>query len=171
MSRIRQKKQSNVLSRRAQAKMGETIVILFIFFFLLVVGAVFYVKIKTVSVSRDITEYRDVAAVELAQTISFMPEFQCTELNVVEPSCFDIYKLIAMANVSKESQNRAYYSRELGKVTIEVLQVYPPRATITPYNNSPGNFSLASQSNVPVSLFNVTNNEYYFGILRIITYR
>jgi len=51
---------------------------------------------------------------------AFMPEFQCTEVNVVEPSCFDIYKLKAMEQVSQEAGNQAFYLRELGKVSIEI---------------------------------------------------
>ncbi|MFQ5475144.1 MAG: hypothetical protein ACE5DM_04875 [Candidatus Nanoarchaeia archaeon] len=158
-------------ARKAQVRMGETIAILFIFFLLLVVGAVFYVKIKAVSVSRDISEFRDVRAVELSQTISFLPEFQCTEVNVVEPGCFDIYKLMAMEKVSQEPEHKAFYLRELGQVLIEVIKIYPSGGVIVPYNNSPGNFSLASQSNVPVALFNVSSGQYYFGVLRITTYK
>ncbi|MBU0461888.1 MAG: hypothetical protein KJ574_04860 [Nanoarchaeota archaeon] len=171
MRRIKSTKARKVCHRNAQVKFGETIAILFIFFLLIVVGAVFYVRIKAVSVSREVTEFKDVRAVELSQTISFMPEFQCTEVNVVEPSCFDLYKLKAMEKVSKDSENKAFYLRELGNVLIEILQVYPPGATIVPYNNTPGNFTLASQSNVPISLFNVTGQRYYFGVLRITTYQ
>ena len=168
--KIKKLKTKERISRKAQVRMGETIAILFIFFMLIVVGAVFYVKIKSVSVSRDISEFRDVRAVELSQTISFMPEFQCTEVNVVEAGCFDIYKLKAMEKVSNDSKNKAFYLRELGQVKIEILPLYPPKATIVPYNNSPGNYSVASQSHVPVSLFNVTEEKYYFGVLRITTY-
>jgi hypothetical protein len=158
-------------TKKAQVRMGETIAILFIFFMLLVVGAVFYVRIKSVSVSRDISEFQDVRAVELSQTISFLPEFQCTEVNVVEPSCFDVYKLLAMETVSQEPENKAFYLRELGQVLIEVFKVYPPGGVIVPYNNSPGNFTLASQSNVPIALFNVSSGQYYFGVLRITTFQ
>lgn len=157
-------------TRKAQVKFGETIAILFIFFLLIVVGAVFYVRIKAVSVSREVTEFQDVKAVELSQTVSFMPEFQCTEVNVIEPSCFDIYKLNAMEKVAEDPLNKAFYLRALGKVSIEILQIYPPADKIVPYNNSPGNYTAASQSNVPISLFDVTEDEYYFGVLRITTY-
>ncbi|MFC1723967.1 hypothetical protein ACFL0V_07565, partial [Nanoarchaeota archaeon] len=79
--------------RKAQIKMGETIAILFIFFILLVVGAVFYMNIARSSMKKDIQESYDLKAIELAQVISFLPEVQCTESNVVRASCFDLYKI------------------------------------------------------------------------------
>jgi len=156
------------MKKKSQMQFGETIAILFIFFMLLVVGLVFYVKIKTASVGQDISEYKDVRAVELSQTVAFLPEFQCTEMNVVEPSCFDKYKILAMQKVSEA--NHAYYYRDLGDILIEVQQIYPFGETIVPYNSTPETFTVASQAHIPISLYDVESEKYIFGVLRITTY-
>ena len=145
--------------------MGETIGILFIFFMLIVFGAIFYVRIKSVSVTREIAEFQDVRSVELAQTISFLPEFQCTELNVVQPGCFDLQKMKAMQQIFEA--NRGFYLRELGQIKINVSQIYPPGPNIVPYDNSPGNYSSSSVSNIPISLFDVAKNKYYLGVMTV----
>lgn len=156
------------MKRKAQLQFGETIAILFIFFMLLVVGLIFYVRIKTASVGQDISEYKDVQAVELSQTVAFLPEFQCTEMNVVEPSCFDKYKILAMEKVSQN--NFAYYYRDLGNIVVEVQQIYPAGETIVPYNGTPEEFTVASKSHIPISLYDVESEKYIFGVLRITTF-
>ena len=154
--------------KKAQIKFGETIAILFIFFFLLVIGIIFYVRIKSVSVGREITEMKDVRAVELSQNIAFLPEFQCTEMNVVEASCFDILKISAMEKVY--NNHLGYYSREFGSIKIEVEQLFPPGEILIPYDNTPDNYTQASLSQIPVALYNATSKKYSFGVLRVTAY-
>jgi hypothetical protein len=158
-------------SRKAQIKIGETIAIMFVFFILLIVGAVFYMNIQRSSVAREIQEAYELRAVELAQTISFLPEAQCTESNVVKASCFDLYKLIGLSKVSATIEGLDLYEREFGTTTITLDVLYPPGPEIVLYDNPLEEFTSAPVTNVPIMLFNSTADKYYFGLLRITTYQ
>lgn len=163
-------KLNSKLYRKAQLKMGETIAIMFIFFILLIVGAVFYVNLQRSTVQREIQEAYDLRAVELAQTISFLPEAQCTESNVVRASCFDIYKLIGLSMVTATPEGLLLYSREFGTTTIDLIKLYPGGSNWTLYDNQKADFTSAPVTNIPIMLYNTTADEYYFGVLRITTY-
>ncbi len=157
--------------RKSQIKMGETIAIMFVFFILLVVGAVFYMNLQRTTVTRDIAEAYDLRAVELAQTISFLPEAQCTESNVVKASCFDIYKLIGLSKVAATPQGRDLYSNEFGNTKILLVKVYPVGGEWTLYSNPKANFTNAPVTHIPIALYNTTSDKYYFGVLEVTTYQ
>ncbi|MBW2963899.1 hypothetical protein KY363_00425 [Candidatus Woesearchaeota archaeon] len=156
---------------KAQIKMGETIAIMFIFFVLLIVAAVFYMNLQRSTVTREIAEAYDLQAIQLAQTISFLPEVQCTESNVVKASCFDYYKMIGLSNVTGSAQGRMLYSREFGTSTIRLIQLYPEGPDFVLYNNSKQNFTSAPVSHIPIMLFNASSDKYYFGVLQITIYQ
>ncbi|MBI4739178.1 hypothetical protein HY772_06500 [Candidatus Woesearchaeota archaeon] len=158
-------------SRKSQLKMGETVAILFIFFILLTIGAVFYFNIKRASVTREGSEQFELKAVEITQSISFLPEAQCTESNVVKASCFDLYKLIALASLKNDPKIVRTYEREFGQSALTIRQVYPPGANYTIYENPPPQFNDASTTNIPISLYNATADRYYFGVLEVKVYR
>jgi hypothetical protein len=157
--------------RRAQIKMGETIAIMFIFFILLIIGAVFYMNVQRSAVKREISEAYELRSVEISQIISFLPEVQCTESNVVKASCFDLYKMIALSNITQTAQGLRFYSREFGTTTIRLNKLYPqPESEWVLYDNPKQEFTSAPVTNVPISLYNTTSDKYYFGVLQITTY-
>lgn len=155
----------------AQIKMGETIAIMFVFFILLIVGAVFYMNLQRTTATREISEAYELRAVELAQVISFLPEAQCTESNVVKASCFDSYKLKGLARVTATEEGKQLYENEFGKTKIKLIQVYPNSAEWVLYENKKENFVSAPVTNIPIMLFNATSDKYYFGVLEITTYQ
>ena len=155
---------------RAQIKMGETIAIMFIFFILLIVAAVFYLNMQTTTTSRDISDAYELRSVELSQTISFLPEAQCTESNVVKASCFDLYKLKGISKVASTPDGLNFYSREFGSTTIDISVVYPYKDKFTLYDDKLPNFKSASASHVPLMLYNATSDKYYFGVMDITVY-
>jgi hypothetical protein len=157
-------------SRSAQVKMGETIAIMFVFFILLIVGAVFYMNLQRTTVGREISQAQELRAVELSQIISFLPEAQCTESNVVKASCFDLYKLIALGRVTATPKGLNLYAREFGTTTITLTEIYPYEGNWTLYDNRKGNFTSAPVTHVPIMLFNTSSDKYYFGVLDITTY-
>ena len=169
------KKENKVkVSRKSQIKMGETIAIMFVFFILLIIGAVFYMNIQRTTVQREIAEAYELRAVELAQTISFLPEAQCTESNVVKASCFDLYKLIGLSEVSDKALNPKgfdFYSREFGTTTIKLIKLYPPGGEWVLFDNPKEDFVSAPVEHIPISLYNTTSDKYYFGVLEITTYQ
>ena len=150
--------------------MGETIAIMFVFFILLIVAAVFYMNLQRTTVQREIAEAYELRAVELAQTIAFLPEAQCTESNVVKASCFDIYKLIGLSKVTATPLGLDLYSREFGTTTIKLIRMYPFGGEWTLYDNPKANFTSAPVTHIPISLYNTTSDKYYFGVLEVTTY-
>ena len=157
-------------SKRAQMKMGETIAILFIFFILLIIGAVFYMNLQRTTVYRDIEHAYELRAVELSQVISFMPELQCTEANVVKPSCFDIHKMRALSHVAQKNLGLLLFDREFGETKIEVLVIYPPSENILLWDKPKPGYTSAPVTHIPISLFNSTSGKRAFGILEITVY-
>jgi hypothetical protein len=160
----------NLMQRKAQIKMGETIAIMFIFFMLLIVGAIFYMNLQRTTVAQEIGQAQELRAVELAQTISFLPEAQCTESNVVRASCFDIYKLIGIAKVAATPKGTLLYEREFGTTKIKLIKHYPSGGEWVLYDNPLEDFTSAPVTNMPIMLFNTTSDQYYFGVLQITTY-
>ncbi|MFC1742275.1 hypothetical protein ACFL3V_07105 [Nanoarchaeota archaeon] len=157
--------------RKAQLKMGETVAIMFVFFILLIIGAVFYMNIQRATVSREISEAYELRAMEVAQTISFLPEAQCTESNVVKASCFDLYKLMGIAAVSGTTDGLKMYSREFGTTTIRLITLYPRGAEFVLYNYTKEDFRSAPVTHVPIMLYNTSADDYYFGVLEVTTYQ
>ncbi|MBT7903483.1 hypothetical protein HN587_06490 [Candidatus Woesearchaeota archaeon] len=158
-------------NNKAQVQMGETMAILFIFFILLAVGAMIYMNMQRTTFQREMAERFELQAVELAQTISFLPEIQCTEKNVVEPGCFDLFKIIALENVSKDPKNSAFYSRQLGTSLILIKQIYPFSAQWIVFNNTPEKFSDSSVFQIPISIFDASQDASTFGVLEVRSFR
>ena len=157
-------------NRKAQVQMGETIAIMFVFFILLIVGAVFYMNLQRTTITRDVAAAYELRAVELSQIISFLPEAQCTESNVVKASCFDIYKLIGMSKVAATPKGLNLYEREFGTTTIKLLKMYPEGGEWVLYDNPKEDFTSAPVTHIPLALYNTTSDRYYFGILEVTTY-
>lgn len=177
---------------KAQVKMGETIVILFIFFFLLVFGAAFYIKIKAVTVRQDIDKAYQMQSVELSQVVSFLPDIECSEISVRKTGCVDLYKLNSINNIAVSedytdmpdavktdvSNLDLYYRTKFAKAKIEVEILYPDSKAeiITIYNNTPETIKKAFVSNIPVSVYDPVgrdtppHDKYYFGVLRVTLY-
>jgi hypothetical protein len=160
-----------ITHKKAQIKMGETIAIMFVFFILLVIGAVFYMNIQRTSVSREITAAYDLRSVEISQVISYLPEAQCTDFNVVRPSCFDIQKLIAISEMSGDPVFFDIYSREFEYSKISLSVVYPFNAQWVLYDRSDIEFTSAPMTSIPIAVYNTTSDEYYFGVLEIVNYQ
>ncbi|MBW2967494.1 hypothetical protein KY362_03335 [Candidatus Woesearchaeota archaeon] len=151
--------------------MGETIAIMFIFFILLIVAAVFYMNVQRSTAVREIGEAYELRSVELSQIISFLPEVQCTEFNIVQASCFDLYKMMAMSAVRQDPKVQDLYMREFGTTTIRLVEVYPAEAEWVLYDNAAEHFTSAPITHIPISLYNATADEFYFGVLEITTYQ
>jgi hypothetical protein len=159
------------ITKNAQVQMGETIAIMFVFFLLIIVGVVFYVRISTTSTYRTSAEQFERQSVEITQTISFLPELQCSESNVVTPNCFDFYKMEAMSQLVNDPKVRAFYLRDLGKATVYINTVYPEEANFTVYDNHDTNYTDASLTHIPISVYDSVNDKYNFGVMVVTIYR
>ncbi|HII72444.1 TPA: hypothetical protein HA265_06840, partial [Candidatus Woesearchaeota archaeon] len=96
---------------------------------------------------------------------------QCTESNVVRASCFDLYKVVGLSKVREDPRAGMLYMRELGNTQIRILQIYPQGSNYTIYRNEKPDFISAPVTNVPISLYNATEDAYYFGVLEITNFQ
>ena len=110
---------------KAQIRMGESIAVLVVFFFLIVIAYSFYVKIQQSSLAVDIGKAQELRAIQLAQLVYYMPEVQCSSgTQLVKESCFDTLKLEKFKGILA-GDGRLFYFGLFGYNTIYIKQVYP----------------------------------------------
>ncbi len=145
-------------------KMMETMMVLIVFFFILVIGLVFYANIQVGSAKEDIKKYRDLKAIENMQKLLFLPELQCGGGDDVF-TCIDVLKLESLSEVMANGTNRIYYSDELGNSLVIVEEVYPGNWSRILYNRT----TIGTASFIPVSLWYPIEDEYHMGLITIRT--
>lgn len=94
--------------KRAQLKIGESILVLVIFFILLTMGLVFYAKVQTHLTKEENDEFNAKRSIDMALAIKFLPELQCTIQATEEFDCIDLAKLSIFSEVLK---NKPFYQR------------------------------------------------------------
>ena len=153
---------------RAQVQMGETIAILLVFFFLIVIGLIFYVnviKAKAVVAKEENSQLEAISV--LKKTIS-LPELQCSRQDIVSSYCIDLLKLEAASALMP--QNQEHYFDILGFSTVSVREVYPISRNYTLYRSSLEKYTSKSSTNTPISLLDPISGTSAFGIITIDTY-
>jgi hypothetical protein len=156
------------MKKKAQMQMMETIAILFIFFILVAFGFIFYANMLKGSVEITKRETSELRAVELAQTVSTMPELYCSEENVLETNCIDLLKIDTAAEVI--NNNYITYFDLFGYADISVEEVFPNNENYTIYSNKPSEYKARLPSYIPISLKDPLNKGYAFGIMTVVLY-
>ena len=156
------------MNKSSQIQTFETVAVLFIFFILIAIGAIFYVRIYKSNV--DVTKYgySQSKSIAISQRVMFMPELQCNK--VIKDNCIDLLKLEAARNVI--SSNEIYYYDLLEFSEINLTQEYPSSAAApkwTVYSRKIDNPSSSFLTYVPVSLYDPIARTYGFGIVSIET--
>jgi hypothetical protein len=158
--------------RKSQMQIGETVAVLVVFFFLLVIGMVFYVNIATTKVEESRFKNTELEAVNAMKRALSLPELQCSHNNIVDESCVDMHKLAAAKDAIEA--NRAAYFDLFGTSVITIKQIYPSAAggggAVLLYNYPLEAFSSRLNTSTPISLLNTTAGTYAFGIIEIVTY-
>ena len=171
-------------TRKAQIQMGENIAVLVIFFFLLVLGLVFYLRVHTSNTNIKKSEYNDLLAVQISQKVAFMPEIRCSKENIAEPNCFNLEELKIFAGntvLSLDDRDNYYYGQfRNSKVNISII--YPPSIPCVPassacvpdswiiYDKGLKDFGSKISTAVYVSLFDPVTKKYSFGVMNVEVY-
>lgn len=173
------------MEKSAQMQMGETIMVLLVFFIIITIGLVIYGTYQAGQIKGAIKEAFDRDAVIIALRVSFLPEVTCSENNVVEENCFDIEKIHAFSSEIQNAANEEmflFYVGDLKKSKISVEQLFPV-PTDNPvtelYNNIPPESERAEQHEIiptyiPITLKDPTQRagkEYSFGVLEVQVYK
>lgn len=156
------------MNKKAQIQIGETIAVLFVFFILIAVGIVFYVKVIKSNLESEKQDLSQLGSVAIAQRVMFMPEIQCSQ-DVVEEitNCIDILKLESAPSTIRENELYYYDLLEFGDVSIS--QIYPNDARWALYSRKTKDFNNRFVTNVPISLFDPITRKNGFGVLTIET--
>jgi hypothetical protein len=154
---------------RAQIKMAETIAILVIFFFLVVFGFAFYVRIQGSSFIRQNDENSDLKSIQIAQKASFLPELQCSFKNVQKDNCFDLLKVDSFSVMLNKTEGDVYqhYYDVFGMSEIRIAKLYPADKEYVLYRPNLTGLEAYKMHRVPVSLYDATAKMYYFGLLTV----
>ena len=155
------------MAKKAQIQIGETIAVLFVFFILIIVGFIFYVKVIKGNLETEKEELSQLRSVGIAQRVMFLPELQCSEDNIIIDNCVDILKLEFAQNIM--SQNELYYYDLLEFSNVSILQIYPNEAKWSIYSRNTEDFTNKFVTNVPISLYDPTTRKHGFGVLTIET--
>lgn len=158
------------LNSKAQIQMGESIAVLMIFMILIGLGAIFMINVMSGSVEKTRGEDMQLKAIDIAQKVSFLPELQCSEENIVVEPCVDLLKLDVAATVISDNTNDYYPFFEYS--TIRVKEIFPDPAVdwTLLYNKTDDKKKTARQINMPTALYDAPNKAYKFGWIEITVY-
>lgn len=155
------------MNRKSQIQIGETIAVLFVFFILIIIGFIFYVKVIKSNIEFETEELSQLRSVGISQKIMFLPEIQCSEDNIIIDNCIDILKLDSAQSIMKE--NEIYYYDLLEFSDVSISQIYPNEAKWNLYSRKIEDFNSKFVTNVPISLYDPTTRKHGFGVLTIET--
>jgi hypothetical protein len=156
------------MKKKSQVQMGETIAVLFVFFILVFMGFMFYTKIIKANIGEESAERNQLKAIEIAQRVSFLPELQCSQENIVTDNCIDILKLGAASEIIPK--NEIFYYDKFLLSTISIKEIYPGSSEWILYDRPPEGLANKISTNIPIALFNATQRKYSFGVLTINTF-
>jgi hypothetical protein len=130
---MNKKRHKPITNTKSQLKIGESIFVLLIFFILLCIGLIFYAKVQSHISEQDAKEYNAKRAIDMALSVKFMPELQCTVQATEEFDCIDLLKLKAfaeMVNDPDKDSYRRYYATVYPNARLYIKQVYAPSSEI-----------------------------------------
>ena len=156
--------------RRAQIQIGETIVVLFVFIILIVIGLVVYVGFEKSKLRQKSEEQIGLSASEIAQRAMYLPEISCSNDNIPVYNCFDRVKLENSTKIIRtETADIYWYMFLWSNITVELVYPYQPRI-YTLYSRVPDSWSSRLYTVIPVTVYEPLaekGNEYMFGLLKV----
>jgi len=161
-------------SAKGQIQMFETVGVLVIFFFLLMIGAVFYFRAQNTSLQREGLQASNQRAFQTTLKALYLPELDCSFLKMQKENCIDLVKLQKFQEFLEENQNNTQvmqdYFTELGFASITVSELYPQERHPVLYDNPPDEFTDKIVKKSPVLLYDPLRDEYGFGIIEVDVY-
>ncbi|MBU0665815.1 MAG: hypothetical protein ABIC91_01360 [Nanoarchaeota archaeon] len=164
--------------KKAQVQMGESFAIIIIVIIMIVLGLIFYSKIKSEDISKKELLFDELSMVELAQIAGALPEIHCSSADVSDSNCIDLLKINALEEIITSSsasggdKTAFYYYREIfgrGKIMIREIGL---DGTINEWILYKTDNESLSQNTIfsPVSIYNPSTNTKSFGMLIITKY-
>ncbi|MBW3020384.1 hypothetical protein KY334_03730 [Candidatus Woesearchaeota archaeon] len=113
-----------IRNKKAQLQMMESTMVMFILFFLIIIGIVFYNNVLNEKYKNMGEKFNDYHAIQIVQKISSIPELQCTVRGTLTQDCYDISKLSNFEYLWQ--RNPTYYRKEYGLTQAKITLVYSP---------------------------------------------
>lgn len=160
-----------IKTKKSQIKMMETILVMFVLFVILALSMIFYFNAQRTSIVQQVSENKDARAIEISQAVSALIELQCSQEDIRDFNCFDLFRIESMRDrIKKDDSLRINYYHEIfGNSAIYVDSVFPNSERIVLYNRTLGNAS-RSRFFTPISIYQPTDKTYSFAILTVDTY-
>lgn len=159
--------------KKSQLKIGESIAVLFIFFVLVIMGVIFWSKYSQTSFVEKTEEEMLSKAVKVSQTVSYLPELQCSAQEVIKFNCFDLYKIRNMSSLLESDPDmNLHYFDTLSFSNITIISLYPHYETLNIYDRpyfEEGPHSYRT-TQVPVAVLNPVTGMHSFGYLDVKVY-
>lgn len=146
--------------------MFETIAVLMVFFFLLAFGLSFYFVIAKAGAQREHSRTMQLQAIQTAQRLSTLPEFDCVKIGVQIENCFDIFKVEQFADAITNPDMRDAYFDIFGFVDVELKQLFPTNRSFPIYKNPrpDAGFDLTM---LPMLVYSPIDDAFSFGVLEV----
>ena len=164
--------------KRSQIRIGESMAVMIVFFFMLLFGYAFYIKIQQNSFYKEVREISEHRAIQVAQRVYFLPELQCSKgYRLVRESCYDKLKVNEFKKLLDQTPDikRLFYRNILDISEINISQVYPDSSyshIIYDYTDVAEDTGRQSKEVVlmPISLYDPSTRSYSFGYLKVTYY-
>ncbi|MEM2121498.1 MAG: hypothetical protein QXU20_02490 [Candidatus Woesearchaeota archaeon] len=152
-------------NKKADFKTMETMLIVFVFFVMLMIGFVSYTKFQQEGIENQLRKSSELRAIDVSELVS-RPEFRCNDYTA--QNCLDIYKIRSFANKIKNNDEMIlYYSELFGYSKINVKRILRSGENIKIFEKKPDKVNSIRKYTVPINLYDVVENKYDFALLEI----
>jgi hypothetical protein len=155
---------------KAQIKMFETVAVLAVFFFLLIVGALFYFGAQNSALKQEKFKAAEQIGFQIALKALYMPELDCSFLATQKGNCIDSIKLEKLSELLETEQEEYFETFGYSKITINTISTdTTPDQTITLYYNELENSEIIPTRS-PILVYDQIQDTYTFGIIEVLVY-
>ena len=167
--------------KKGQLQIHETILVLFIFIVLLVIGMIFFYRYNAQSLRDSVFEIELSRFNAMLSTFPQSPEIRCSFLGQ-DASCVDSYKLISFKNLIEDE--KSHYRIKYGFKNITFYSLYPEKSPAkcdlnqvrdcgvwNLYLEKPKNYRQTLVIETPVSLYFPDKDNYGIGKMVIEWYQ
>jgi len=96
--------------KKGQMQMNESIFVIFLVTFLILIGLVFFFKYTSADIKSEALEYEEFRFRQLISVVPNMPELKCSHLGISD-ECIDLFKAEAFADL--EFEHRLFRNKEV----------------------------------------------------------
>lgn len=121
-------------STKGQIHLFESTMVLFVFFFIIIIGFSVYQNFQQGKLERTQEEFNQKQAVKIAQKVLFLPEISCSTNADIKFDCIEIQKLQGFQDQLR--LNSRYYREVLGPSRASLEVVYSPYTMPPPFDTN-----------------------------------